>query len=97
MKRHLKMCAFQVPYESLKRSVRDNKYVIDDMNTIVNTINSSAKNSECSPEQRALELDKLISKLTRLKRKVRRPVLRDGFTLSACAACSVLSGSRPRQ
>lgn len=60
-----------MPFESLRRSVRDRKYVIDEINNAVSGVKVNAENASLSKEQRSKELDKLISKLTRLKRKVR--------------------------
>lgn len=60
----------QVPFESLRRSVRDHKYVIEEMNNVVSSINKNASNTTMTPAQRVQDIDKLISKLTRLKRKV---------------------------
>eukprot|EP00192_Tetraselmis_astigmatica_P012651 CAMPEP_0117654264 /NCGR_PEP_ID=MMETSP0804-20121206/3650_1 /TAXON_ID=1074897 /ORGANISM="Tetraselmis astigmatica, Strain CCMP880" /LENGTH=399 /DNA_ID=CAMNT_0005460531 /DNA_START=60 /DNA_END=1260 /DNA_ORIENTATION=- len=60
----------KVPYDSLRRRVRDRKYVEKEMDNVVAALKSNADNSILTNEQRVQDIDKLISKLTRLKRKV---------------------------
>jgi hypothetical protein len=60
----------QVPYESLRRSVRERKYIVDGVKSVVTSLTTNANNSGLTNEERLQDLDKLVSKLTKMKRKV---------------------------
>ena len=57
-----------MPFESLKRTSRDRKYVIDDVQAVVARVEEAAKLGTAS--ERAAALADLASSLQNLKRKV---------------------------
>lgn len=59
----------QVPYDSLRRNVRDRKHIVEGIRSAVLSLEASASN-KLSNEERLQDIDKLISKLKRMKRKV---------------------------
>jgi len=60
----------KVPYESLRRSVRERKYIVDGVKSVVTSLTTNANNSGLTNEERLQDLDKLVSKLTKMKRKL---------------------------
>lgn len=61
--------AWQVPFEALRRTTRDRKYVVDEMQEVMGALKDSASAS-CSYEERAAMLGQLAERLQGLKRKV---------------------------
>jgi len=59
----------KVPYDSLRRNVRDRKHIVEGIRSAVLSLEASASN-KLSNEERLQDIDKLISKLKRMKRKL---------------------------
>ena len=59
----------QVPFESLKRVSRDRKYVIDDLQSLVNAVKALAE-KQCSAQERAQDIQSLTERCEHLKRQV---------------------------
>jgi len=62
--------AYQVPFEALRRTTRDRKYVVDEMQEVMGALKDGASAS-CSHEERAAVLGQLAERLQGLKRKAR--------------------------
>lgn len=65
---------YQAPFESLRRTTRDRKYVIDEVQSVVAALKDSSSSSEagaCSVQEQAIALDVAVKRLQSLKRKVR--------------------------
>ena len=59
----------QVPFESLKRTSRDRKYIIDDLQSLVSAVKEAA-GRQCSEEERADAVAQLIAQLTSIRGQV---------------------------
>ncbi|KAK9843527.1 hypothetical protein WJX81_007413 [Elliptochloris bilobata] len=59
----------KVPFEALRRTTRDRKYVVDEMQDVMSALKQSATAS-CSCEERASVLGQLAERLQGLKRKL---------------------------
>lgn len=59
----------QVPVESLKRTIKDHKIVMDEVESVTKKVDELAKDSSLPAEQRAEALGKLQHRLQKLKRK----------------------------
>ena len=83
--------AWQVPFESLRRTARDRKGVLDEVYSVVSTLkSSSSSDGPPSQQEAAVALDAAVSRLQSLKRKVSltQPLPRRG------SATGVLSHAR---
>lgn len=70
------ICITQVPFESLKRTTRDRKYLLDELeNSIAGLAVTAASHPPPNRMQTTAALDNLITQLRTLKRKVRTRVL----------------------
>uniref|UniRef100_A0A061RF38 Macrophage erythroblast attacher-like n=1 Tax=Tetraselmis sp. GSL018 TaxID=582737 RepID=A0A061RF38_9CHLO len=59
----------KVPLESLRRSTKDRRYIIDEVNNIFSSLQKNAADPFLPAEKRATDIDKLISKLKRVRKK----------------------------
>jgi hypothetical protein len=59
----------QVPFESLKRTSRDRKYIIDDLQALVTAIKDTAE-KQCSEQDRAGAVSQLITQLVSIQDQV---------------------------
>ena len=57
-----------MPFEALRRTTRDRKYVVDEMQDVMSALKQNATAS-CSCEERASVLGQLAERLQGLKRK----------------------------
>ena len=62
--------AGQVPFESLRRTARDRKGVLDEVYSVVSIFKSSSSDGAPSQQEAAVVLDAAVSRLQSLKRKV---------------------------
>ncbi len=58
-----------MPFESLKRTSRDRKYIIDDLQGLVTAVKEAAE-KQCSEQERADAVAQLITRLTDVLRQV---------------------------
>jgi len=63
-------CAIQVPFESLRRTTRERKYAIDEVQSVMSTLREASQ-KPYSTEEGVEVLDGVLQRLERLKRKVR--------------------------
>lgn len=59
----------QVPFESLRRTTRERKYVIDEVQSVMSTLHE-ASTRPCSTDEGQKTLDSILHRLEGLKRKV---------------------------
>lgn len=64
-----RLCAPQVPFESLRRTTRERKYVIDEVQTAMSTLHE-ASIRPCTAEEGDKTLSRILNRLEGLKRKV---------------------------
>lgn len=74
------MSPLQVPYEALKRTSRDRKYAIEDLQDVERAVKELASR-ECSEEERLQALNALILKLHQLQKSVGAPTLKQNVTV----------------
>lgn len=68
---------YQVPFESLKRSAKERKSIIDDASRVLSGIVEESGGETASREERVQELGKLFTRLQGFKRKVQDNTLLD--------------------
>jgi hypothetical protein len=81
----------QVPFESLRRTTRDRKYVIDEVNDVLNSLKESAADALLTREQRQEHIQSLVARLQGLKRKVQ-----DTFSAARAARLALEAALDPR-
>lgn len=82
MVHHVMSCT-QVPFESLKRTTRDRKPLLDDLTAVLDKLQDNGT-AELGPEKRADALNELDQRLSGLKRKVwANLVCRKGLDISS--------------
>jgi len=59
----------RVPYESLKRTSRDRKYIIDDLQSLVTAVKEAAER-QCTEQERAEAVAQLLTQLTGIQRQL---------------------------